>query len=67
MLGEILEAAEREARERMAPFEERQQAWRAYHEANSLALLDYLAARAERSMPTFASHQREARARNGLA
>lgn len=67
MLGEIIAAAEREARERIAPFEERHRAWCAYHEANSRALLDYLAAHAERSMPTFRSHYREARARHGVA
>ncbi|HEY6195557.1 MAG TPA: hypothetical protein VI504_10980 [Candidatus Eisenbacteria bacterium] len=67
MLDEIFAAAEREARERLAPFEERHRAWRAYHQANSRALLDYLAARAERSMPTFRSHYREARERHGVA
>lgn len=66
MLAEILAAADREARERLAPIEARHRAWEAYHEAKSRALLDYLARHAERSYPTFRKHYERARARHGL-
>ncbi len=66
MLGELFAAVEREAEERVAPFREAVRARRAYREAKAAAFLDFLAAQAERNLPTFKRHYAEARARHGL-
>jgi len=67
MLAEILAAAERETRERLAPFYERRRAWRAFHQASSEALLDSLVRNAKRTYPTFENHHQRARNRSGVS
>jgi len=57
----------REASQRAARFEERQRARRAYHEASSLAMVDYLAELDRRILPTFNEHYAQSRARHGLS